>query len=283
MTDPNMTEQQLLDKVTSTFETLDEWRRLLTRYADPLPGSDAALDDAGWRWAPPTSLARNGLGAAVDHLHAVRVLMDARQMFPMAQSTLIRAAILGASQAVWILAPPSSAERVANGRNLAYQNYRQQLVFGRQAMRDLPPEALLPEAASGRAHLEMRISELEGVIQADGSRPAPPNATRIIELAARETFATQSAPEVFVTEAVLAWRATSGTAHALPWPLLGQPDTTIGDVEPDGMTQHVAAGGIHRIASSYMCAFWITVKGWELMSARTSRPLWTQRRSRFPL
>lgn len=280
MTDAEMTEQQLLDTVTSTFATLDEWRALLVQYHDPLPGSDAALDDAGWKWAPPTSLARNGIGVAVDHLQAVRVLIGVGQMFPMAQSTLIRAAILGASQAVWILAPATSAERVENGRNLAFENYRQQLVFGEQAMRDLPAETIQPEAAEGRAHLRQRLDELGAVIRADGKQPVKPNVTRIIELAARATFSTQANPEHYVTEAVLAWRATSGTAHALPWSLLGQPDTTISDVGADGMAEHIAAGGIQRIASHYMCAYWMTVKGWGLLSSRTSRPLWSNQRSK---
>ena len=62
---------------------------------------------------PVSQVAWAGLAAASDHLQAIRVHLDpprgtALNLFPFAQFTLSRSALIGACQAVWVLAPRSA-------------------------------------------------------------------------------------------------------------------------------------------------------------------------------
>ena len=107
----------------STFPTLDEWGVDLESAFVPGQGSALAVDDTDWIPVPVSQVAVMGLGSARDHLQAVRVLIEAGQVFPFAHSTLIRSAVVGGAQAVWVLAPEDPATRIDRARLLAEHMY----------------------------------------------------------------------------------------------------------------------------------------------------------------
>ena len=133
-----MTEAQ----IRATFADLDAWGVRLRTVYRPAPGSDLAADDLDWPVLPVSQVAIAGMGSARDHLQAVRVHLDLDlpEVFPFAQGTLLRTAMLSAAQAVWVLAPDAPADRVKNARTLARHTYEQHLLYLRDLQSLAPVE-----------------------------------------------------------------------------------------------------------------------------------------------
>lgn len=136
----HMDPAELLDMIRETFPTLDRWGRRLADGYVPASGSDLAVDDEDWTPSRASQMALMGLGSARDHLHAVRVLIEARQLFPYAQLSLIRGALIGSSQAVWLLSPTDSSTRVERARLIAKESYAMHGKF-LAVLRKLAPES----------------------------------------------------------------------------------------------------------------------------------------------
>lgn len=262
-------EEELLRQIESTFPTLDRWQQVLSTGARLSPASELAADDSDWPWAPASQMAWAGLASARDHLHAVRVHIEALEMFPTAQSTLVRGALVGASQCVWILESDDPAVRRRRAQELALETYKRHLEYVDQAIQS-SAAGLTAKAPLVRERLTERRQQLTEKLSAAG-KPNRFTVTPIIELAAEATFGDPA----LTIEAVLEWRSTSGAAHGLVWPLLGRPDTAV-VTGPDehGMATHEAGGGLHRIGNGYLCAYWMTVKGWRLWQQRGGVELW---------
>lgn len=77
-----------------------------------------------WKPWPLSQLAFGGLAAARDHLQAIRVHIEAGQLFPLATDTLLRGALLGAAQTVWMLAPDDQPTRLDYARTAAAEMLR---------------------------------------------------------------------------------------------------------------------------------------------------------------
>ena len=252
-----------LEQLRRTFATLDEWGVALASAFRPEGGSALSADDTDWVPLPVSQVAVMGLGSARDHLHAVRVLIEARQLFPFAQSTLIRGAVIGAAQAVWVLAPDDRKVRLERARLLAdhmYVEHRKYLdVLRRIAPRPHMNTELVAE------HVRKRQGELRSLRVQDGQR-ASLNTTEMVNAAALSAFGDPA----MTAEAESIWRLTSGSAHGFAWCLLGQRDTEqTGDVDGRGIGEFAAAGGIDRIANGYLCGFHLARHGWELLDRRS--------------
>lgn len=251
-------------QVRATFADLDAWgARVRTPYV-PLPGSELATDDLDWPAFPASQVAASGIGAARDHLQAVRVHLEVRpaQLFPFAQATLVRTAMLSAAQAVWVLAPDARSDRVARARTLAQHTYEQHLLF----LRDLQALTAAPHTGndSVAAHVALRLAELRARRAADGQK-SKFEATATIEQAA---LATWGRPELAL-EAKVEWRHGSGAAHGLSWALLGQAGTTqAGAPDADGVAAFEAAGSIEGLSNPYLCAHGLLVRAWDLLERR---------------
>ncbi|MGI9052817.1 MAG: hypothetical protein ACR2HQ_09240 [Ilumatobacteraceae bacterium] len=261
-------EQALLRALQATFPVLDQWRDLLCKPFVPVDSSDLAVDDQDWRWLQPGQLAWAGLSSARDHLHAVRVHIEARELFPVAQSTLIRAGLVGGATTVWLLAPSGRHERLRRSRVLLAETYRRHDQFNTKAL-ELPTDQLLPGATPFAAHIRNRLGEVQAKRDADGQRGGFVQ-TDVIHEAALVVFPHNPAA---VTEIDLIWQSTSGAAHGLTWSLFGQPDSTLVS-EPDesGMAWFAVAGGLQRIANSYLGVFQLALRGWQLLAARSGIP-----------
>jgi hypothetical protein len=213
---------------------------------------------------PASQVAVAGLAAARDHLQAVRIHIDARQLFPYAQASLIRTATLAAAQAIWVLAPEEREDRIRNARTLTLHLYDEFLKFLRD-LQDLPPS---PHAGTDDVErlVAQRLSELAQKRAADGQK-ARFQATRTIEAAA---LATWGHPEVAL-EARVEWRRGSAAAHGLVWSVFSQPGTRqAGDPDSGGVAPFEAGGSIDALANPYLCAHGLLTKGFSLLDARSA-------------
>jgi hypothetical protein len=253
----------MLERLCATFPTLDEWGVTLATSFVPAEGSALAVDDRDWVPVPVSQVAVMGLGSARDHLHAVRVLIEARQLFPFAQSTLIRGAVIGAAQAVWVLEPDGRELRLERARLLAAHMYAEHGKY-LDLLRRLAPE---PHEGTEAVfeHVQQRQAELRELrVQAD--QHAALNTTEMVKTAALAAFGAQMLADE--TESI--WRITSGAAHGFAWSLLGQSDTQPArEADARGIAEFAAAGGIDRIANGYLCGFHLARHGWELLRRRS--------------
>lgn len=249
------------NRVRSTFKDLDAWRLRLSTPFQPAPGSELATDDSDWLPTPVSQIAVAAAGAARDHLQAVRVQIDARNLFPYAQMTLIRTAMLAAAQAVWVFAPAASSQRIERARTLAKQEYEQHLLFLTDLMALAPADK---NTASVHQHVSQRLAQLDAKRAADGQR-AKFEATRTVELAALATWgSTQTA-----LEAKVEWRRGSGAAHGLLWSVLGQPGTQqTASSTTGGLATFTTGGTIEAMANPYMCAHGLLTHAFDLLDRR---------------
>lgn len=252
-----------LDKIRSTFPVLDEWDTLLSQPFVPGDGSDLSADDRDWPPVRLSQVAVMGLGSARDHLHAVRVLIEASQLFPFAQLTLIRAALVGAAQAVWVLSPSARADRVYRARCITAHMYGQHAKY----LGVLQSLASEPHAGTDAVAVTVveRLNQLAAKREAEGEG-AKLDTTAMIREAGLAAFS-----DVPLADEILSiWRLTSGAAHGFAWALLGQAGTTqLGDTDGEGMATFAAQGDLGRIANPYLGAFHLARRGMELLRQRS--------------
>jgi hypothetical protein len=250
-------------QVRKTFAVLDEWGRRLGAEFVPEPGSELAEHDVDWRWTPVTQVAAAGMGAARDHLQAVRVHIEADEYFPFAQQTLLRTAILAAAQAVWVLAPDDRQERLRRARTFVHEDLKQHLTF----LRDLQAASPTPHANTDAAerHATQRRAELADLRAVAGQESLRLNATDVIRQAVLATWGSQE----MATEARVEWRRGSGAAHGLPWSVLGRQETRqAAPADADGIAVFRAGGSLDAIANSYLCAYGLLANAFKLLERR---------------
>jgi hypothetical protein len=258
-----ITSQQM---VQSTFADLDAWNARTNSVFTPNAGSDLALDDEDWVPWRMSQLAICGLAAAHDHLDAVRVHFEARRGFPLATETLIRGALLGAAQAVWMLAPADRDKRLDYSRCLAAEMYKRHREYLGD-LREIDPTRTHASTETVFAHVAQREHELAAKRAAAG-QARKFEATRVIEDAAMATMGKHVA-----TEARTVWRGLSGAAHGLIWPALGRPGSAMtGPADRDGLAPMVTQGSWDASVNGYMFAYHLSAKGWELLDKRGTTP-----------
>ncbi len=254
-----------LQQIEGTFGDLDLWDARTTAGFVPEPGSPLALDDEDWKPWRLSQLAIGGLAASHDHLEAIRVHIEARRLFPLATDTLLRGALLGAAQAVWLLAPEDQATRLDFSRCAAAEMHRRH----REWLSDLRKIPAEPHEGTEKvyAHVFKREGELQAKREAIG-QARKFDSTNIIERAAAAAFGPATA-----TEARTVWRALSGAAHGLSWPMLGRVGTQqTSAVDDDGMADFRSGGSLDASLNGYFLAYRLSVKGWELLDLRGSVP-----------
>lgn len=254
-----------LRQIEGTFGDLELWDARTAAGFVPEPGSPLALDDEDWKPWRLSQLAFGGLAASHDHLEAIRVHIEARRLFPLATDTLLRGALLGAAQAVWLLAPDDHVTRLDFSRCAAAEMHRRQ----REWLSDLRKIPAEPHEGTDKvyAHVLERERELQAKRAAAGQTRKFDN-TNIIERAAAAAF-----DPATVTEARTVWRALSGAAHGLSWPMLGRVGTEqTSAADGEGMADFQAGGSLDAILNGYFLAYRLALKGWDLLDLRGSAP-----------
>ena len=259
-----MDDQELVAAIRETFPTLDKWRDALSEVIDPVPGSALASDDEAWPYMRESTLVSLGLASAREHLHAVRLLLEAGELFPAAASTLCRSALIGASLAVWMLEPDSQAVRLRRSLSLALEDYHRHAQFGADVMRLLPPEQIRPVADEQLDRLELRRSQVRSLLDDVGGAVAV-NLTDDVIPAALEYAVPNPAQR---GQMVVRWRAMSGAAHALTWHFYGYDSTEASDVDEGGVGRLDVGGDIERLAMDYFPPYHVAAAGWRLLHER---------------
>ena len=258
----NSDERKAARRMIDTWTELDDWRGRLTATAPPSAESALAADDSDFPGWPISRLAHGGLAAAVDHLQAIRVHLEAKNMFPFATGTLLRGAFLGSAQAVWLLSPSDQPARLERSRKLAEEMTHKHLQF----LTDLRSIASPPHANTDlvHRHVTKRFAEIRA-LRAEYGQKGTFNATEVIESAAATTFGSSMSDE-----ARTEWRRLSGSAHGLVWSTIGSSSNTVTPTNDPETVEIMTGGTPTNYLNSFLLAHRVTGKGWELFE-RLSR------------
>ncbi|WP_280466827.1 hypothetical protein [Nocardia cyriacigeorgica] len=203
------TDSQIAATWDGLVPVIEAWqKRVDTReFLDIAPGSSLAADDEHSKPYEVSYGVDSNIHAAVDHLHAVKVLVhDSKVLHTMAPFTLVRGALEALSAAFWILHPTSRTERVTRSLLWSAKNFKDQKA------------AYTP--------LELDPSDYDGL---------KPRMDSIFEVAARRGIPNKKVDcrlystnmVVYADERIEAlqvafwWRLCSGFAHGRPWAIIG--------------------------------------------------------------
>lgn len=254
----SLSEQEYLRSITRWLLRLDSWRNWVSNeeWSTPAEFSELANDDAAnvW-WSPPSQIVASSIGVAVDHLQAIRILVvENRQLFPFAVQTLARPALIGASQAVWILSDNDRTTRLTRANSVRAESYRRHVQW-------------LDNQSTGNDSIRQHfVHRLENI-------PDTPRLilTDVINFAARMAFVRRADSEQLIKETASVWQRTGGAAHALPWAFANQPGTAAGASSRDSqLATMVVTGSIDEVATSFNCAALMLGKAWQLWFTRSA-------------
>lgn len=254
---------EALTKVQDTFPLLQSHGETYRNHFVPKQGSPLALDDADWLLLPLSQHVWGGLAAVYDHFDIVRLTVEAQRLFPTGVYSLLRGALLGACQALWLIEPDDASERQERGRRYSEEWYLRRI----QYQRELSPD-LTPDAAARSGEQLRRFDKDLAEIRRRRTTKAKFESTAIVRSAAAATF--PEAPSL-QREVLSAWRRMGGDAHVLGWAMLTQ-DTQWGEKGEDGLTGAVVEVSPMVMANSYLGAWLIYSRArrrlYELASVR---------------
>ncbi|WP_404316467.1 hypothetical protein [Prescottella equi] len=272
-----MSEDDCEQAVRDRFPILDKLRIESPGVFEPAPGSELELDDQDWIPSPLSQSAYKAFTAALDHLQAVRVQLDRPkpQLFPFAQLSLCRPALLASSLVVWMLTPNERQERCHRHRISIADELRNHEKF----LSELSDGA--PDHASTRSvldHVQSRLKEMNAKLGIEGKRDwdrlreSSTNQIGIAADALGEHLARGGSIDAagqLAHEVKLSWRATSGAAHGLTWQIAGTDSLRqAGAPDEHGRAVFVAGGSFAQLANHYCAALEMAKFSWELLRAR---------------
>lgn len=168
-----------------------------------LPGSALVGDDRASQPYQLTSAVRACLSAAVDHLHAAKVLAhESGRLHLAAPSTLARGVIENAATGLWMITPQTRDERILRALRWWARNVHDQVGAGR-----LPP---------GRTKAGV-LGKIAAVAQRRGIDPG--GATNGYQMLKVIRQVDREHPDL--RELEFTWQLCSGFAHGRPWAFLG--------------------------------------------------------------
>ena len=252
-------EKRLLEQIEATYPMLDNWfSRVATSVEVPQPGSELFEDDQAFRYSPISEISRISLASDVKHMRMVRVVIDARQLFPSATFTALRGALVGAAQAVWVLSPDNQMDRRSRGLTVVAEEYAQLAKCYREADRLRPGTVPTDQWA----WIEQRMDQLA---QVRGPRPPELNQTTMIAAALDEAFPNDLDRQ---HSGRLLWRQMSSDAHVLTWGMAQRSRVGLPAARGEELSVLTTPGTLDHTADAFLCTFELARWGWSLFDSR---------------
>lgn len=242
-----------------TFADLDGWRLRGAKVEEPQRDSDLYVDDLVFSSMPMSQMARLSLLSASEHLRVVRDTLTARNLYPTAVHTVLRSALVGASQAVWMLHPDDGTVRQERGLILVEEVIRQSRVVLVEPGKTSPSPS---EAAAIKEQVRF-LDERLARVRSLRTSATQLNQTTLIGWALEHTFsdpALQDAGRIW-------WRRMSSDAHVLGWSLFQR--SVVSQVDRrSGIATFNGSGTLEELANPYVACFRVLKHGWSLFDRR---------------
>lgn len=259
----------MIAAIQETFPELADDGLRLRNHLLPDPRCPLAADDEmSWRPLPLSQHVWSCLSAAFDHLDLFKSTIDDRKTYPTATYSVLRGALIGACQALWLLADSDPAERQERGRRFSQEWYKQRIqwqkTFTPQSKPSVPGSLLLvsqldPDDA---ARSIRQVALLEGDLQR--LKDARTSTTRFFTTDLIAEIAPVAFPNSVEHQRTLTreWRRLGGDAHALGWTLMTQ-GPSWGVRDPDGKTRANVQASVSSLANSYLTAWLVYRCAWK--------------------
>lgn len=255
----------LLGEIQQTYELLAGWQRRGAQMPpeEPQRGSELDVDATVFPLFPPWRMALISLLAAGEHLMIVRDTLAQRQLYTSGTYTVIRGALVGASQAVWALSPEGRDVRRDRGLALIREMYTRLV----QADEDHDPTLLTGAELAELADQIEWLNKRRAALAAAMTTNVTINQTAIITAAAEVVFKTPGKRQAVRS----LWRQLSGDAHVLGWATFQRAEYR--DQDPTtGLSTAVMTGGMPSTANAYIGAYRVLKVGWALFDQRGEAP-----------
>jgi hypothetical protein len=195
---------------------------MLNSVSDPLASSPLATDDAAYRWERCSAWTSSALVAALDHLIVWANIVAPQTVFdgmvvqnpPRPYYTLARAGLEAAAQAVWVLEPDTSPERVSRHLRLVYHDLRHMGLAFEQA-----GDGRVGSVRERMASIGERVDDPDVFLSI---KKGEPKYSMMVRHAARAIQMEPAQLEVI-------WRGASAAAHGKNWFQNIAYTTTVGD------------------------------------------------------
>lgn len=257
-------QRRALERMHETFPTLEAWRVRSREVEQPERGSEAAEDDTIWPYQPPSEIVRQSLVAATQHLNLARTAIESKDIYPSSHFTVLRGALVGASQAVWIVGPDDRLERQQRALRVIDEWYRRAMQHAGEYLPLIEDAAALAEVREGLDHMGARR---------DGARTlwrATPTLTAASTLTLTDVVVWSAAlvlgDPVRAALVKALWQQLSGDAHALGWAVLTR--STLAERGTDGTDVSKAGGDLERLSEAFLLCFRILRTGRSLYDRR---------------
>lgn len=228
-----------LEAILGCESQLQQWQLRVQRIEQPESGSDLIADDRLFPHHRISEVIRTSLAISGENLRMALDAIHRQNLYPSAHFTTLRAALVGASQAVWILAPDVADTRRDRGLCVIDEAYR------RSAQYHTATQAHVPNlSASDITALESQVDWIVGrrqqVARAASAPIRPLNLTQDVIPAAAEVVYRDPDRQANVR---LLWMQMSGDAHVLGWSMFMRSEPGATD-RLSGLTEMGAGGNL---------------------------------------
>lgn len=253
----------MLQHIRDTYPDVDRWH---ARSQSPVPeepatDSDLAGDDAVFRWHRISEVVRLSLITAGEHLRLARTALEAKQVYPTAHFTVLRGALVGAAQAVWILSAADDAERRERGLILIAEMYVQLRKYYGQMRQVSFTEEELTTLEDQITWCDSRIEQVAAV----RSARADLNQTQMISDALDDVYDDEERR----IAGKLLWRELSADAHVLGWAVF-QRSTFVPTAPGADLAMGLTSVKLDDLAEAFIVAHALLERGWVLFDQRRS-------------
>lgn len=268
-----MSEELWLKRLQRSITAIRGWEPRMGEHELVAPGSSLAKDDEGLIGNPVRSAARYGLITAVDHLGLIADLAkDELTLRPSAIFTPARAALLGSSQAVWILTGKRT-QRIDRSLAVALDERIQHRTFIRDHLNDAYIKGkstdFLDDLRRVDGELTGEISRLE-LLRKGTAYSGRFDTTRMMrEAAAHLTKAGEVDDQWMRLALSYEWRIASAAAHARSWTMQVRKTETLSSGVGGDIRRMTSS--VEEFAKSVGVAVLMTSEAWRLWDLRREK------------
>ncbi|MDI9891706.1 hypothetical protein [Microbacterium sp. IEGM 1404] len=252
-------QREAITQMLATAEDLDRWRVRAREIERPERGSDLAQDDQIFERMPISEVVRYSLASSGEHLRLALDAVRAKQLYPSSHFTVLRGALVGASQAVWVLAPDERGTRRDRGLTVIAEMYAQMDKY----YKFLETTDLKANDQTQLREQQLWLAERSAQVAARKTTRATLNLTDVIGSAVDTTFRDRGSREALRG----LWREMSADAHVLGWSMFQR--AVFGPVDRrTGLGEAKAGGEPELVAEPFLGSYRLLKRGWSLFDQR---------------
>ncbi|MCC2321936.1 hypothetical protein [Cellulomonas xiejunii] len=253
-------EQRFLHEIRSTYADLERWRVRASSVEEPERGSELAVDDHVFPRHRISSVAWLSLALAGEHLRLARDAIEAQQLYPSAHFSVLRSALVGAAQGVWILGPDHGAQRQERGLIVLAEMHEQMRKYYNRLSDFALSDQERTELVAQQEWLAQRVEE---VARARTGRQKLELTTTVIPEALDLVFPDSERRQ----QGRALWYEMSGDAHVLGWSTIPRGSVIAAD-RLSGLATHVVGGSLDQISQPFIASYKMLRVGWSLYDRR---------------